>query len=76
MLDLDSEQLLASGMALGTSELLNSVLDNKLSQELHQRLQINDPVAEPGTMRRTEMIDSLTRLTRDIESLNEIKDFK
>ena len=43
MLDLDSQQLLASGMALGTSELLNSVLDNKLSQELNQGLQINDP---------------------------------
>ena len=28
--------------------------------------------AEPGTVQPTEMTDSLTRLTRDIESLNEM----
>ena len=72
VLDLDSQQLVASGMALGTSELLNSVRDNKLSQELHQGLQINDPAAEPGSVRCTEMTDSLKELTRDIGSLNEM----
>ena len=43
MLDLDNQQYLGSGMQFGTSELINAVLDHKLSAELDQGLQISDP---------------------------------
>ncbi|XP_033224833.1 embryonic polarity protein dorsal-like isoform X2 [Belonocnema kinseyi] len=71
-LNLDSQRLLAPGTDFGTSELINAVLDHKLSQELKEGLEISALSPEPDREESSGTTDSFTELARDIQTLNEM----
>ncbi|XP_043473109.1 transcription factor p65-like isoform X2 [Leptopilina heterotoma] len=73
LLDLDSQQYEDSAMHLGTSELLNQLVDERFSTEFGTGLQINVTEPQPEQLHPTgEESESLSRLVRDIQSLNEM----